>query len=159
MSTNKCTLLEMIPSVGSNYVTMGNSQLISVPYALYAKTANNSWTNYASFDERVPSGYPPYIILADSTWSVRQLNITEVQVGSAISKTGNDIYLQPGTYHITATAPWGWDIPFSNSSQSGFPSVRTMLRIMNITSGTALLLSPSQTATDTRGTLNRIRAM
>ena len=151
---DKYLQVEMTPSSGSNYVAMGNSQLISVPYALYAKTASNSWTNYASYDERVPSGYPPYTILTDSAWSVRSLNITEMQVGNAISKTGNDISLQPGIYHITATAPWGWDIPYNSNLQSGFPSARTMLRVMNTTNNTVLLLSPSQTVMETRGTLN-----
>src|SRR4051812_35415692 len=39
---NKYLLVEMDINGGTNYLNMGASQLISVPYALYAETAGNS---------------------------------------------------------------------------------------------------------------------
>jgi hypothetical protein len=147
--------VDMDATGGTNYVSMGNTQLISVPYALYAKSAGNSWQNYASYDERVQTNYPPFTILTDSMWKPRVLNNTEQQVGTAITKNGNDITLAPGTYHITATAPWGWDIPYNASIQWGFPQAQTQLRVWNMTANAGpLLLSPSEMVTDTRNTLN-----
>jgi hypothetical protein len=89
----------------------------------------------------------------DSVWNPRALNNTEYQVGSAITKNGSYITLAPGTYHITASAPWGWDIRYDDTTNWAFPQAQSQLRIRDITQGTTLLLSPSDQVTDTRTNL------
>lgn len=138
---------------GANYVYMNASQLISVPYALYARTGGNAWQNYASYDERVQTNNPPLTLLNDSVWTPRTLNNTEYQIGTAITKSGNDITLAPGTYHISASAPWGWDIPYDSNTNWAFPQAQNQLRIRDIINDTTLLISPSDQVTDTRNNL------
>jgi hypothetical protein len=40
-----------------------------------------------------------------SGWQIRDLNFTDYESGLSISRTGNIITLQPGTYHIVASSP------------------------------------------------------
>src|SRR5882757_2194062 len=53
---------EMDPNGGTNYSITGTSQLLSVPYALYAKTSGNGFSgNYSDLTNKP--------ILYDSSWS------------------------------------------------------------------------------------------
>lgn len=161
---------------GGGYTDMGTSQLISVPYALYAESSGGAAgmtgptgpqgiqgtqgvqgtqgiqgltgatgatgliTDYAVYEERINSGFPALTTLSSSSWTTRQINTTAVQTGSAISRTGAAITLQPGTYQVSAVAPWGWNIPFSNAYTSALVNAHNQLRVRNTTSNSTLVV-------------------
>ncbi|MBC7865373.1 MAG: hypothetical protein IAF38_20525 [Bacteroidia bacterium] len=93
---------------GSVYVPVASQQFQSVPYALVSKksdTANvakfSQWSDYAVYEERYVSGTS---VASVSGWNQRLLNNTQASNGTAISRSGSTITLNPGTYYIKAQA-------------------------------------------------------
>ena len=164
---------------GGGYTDMGTSQLISVPYALYAENSGGAAgitgptgpqgiqgpqgvqgaqgiqgftgatgatgatgiiTDYAVYEERINSGFPALTTLSSSAWTTRQINNTAVQTGTAITRTGTTITLQPGTYQVSAVAPWGWNIPYSNAYNSALVNVHNQLRLRNTSANSTLVI-------------------
>lgn len=223
--------IELDASGGSNYTDMGTQQLLSVPYALYAKTSgsgsggqagatgatgitgptgatgatgqagsgggstgatgptgitgatgvtgsgggpqgntgatgatgpmgapgstgNGGWIDYAVFTERVPSGIGTITTLTDSVWSTRQINSSEIVFGSTITRSGNTITLQPGTYYVKATASWAWSIPYNAIHPAGFFQANAGLRIRNTTTNSTLIVGQGKQVTDYRPVQN-----
>ncbi len=79
---------ETDPAGGTSYTITGTSQLLSMPYALYAKTAENVPTNVSAFTN--DAGY----LTSEVDGSVTN----EIQT---ISRTGTTITLSPGGGSIT----------------------------------------------------------
>jgi len=120
---------------GGPYADMGAAQLLSVPYALYSQstaTSASTWKDYGIFTETNYSGQPPFTVLIDSGWANRALNTTESSAGANISRIADSVLLQPGTYHINATAycsfinVWG--------------ALHTQLRLRDLTDQNTLLV-------------------
>lgn len=103
------------------------------------------WTDYAVYEERFPSGFPALSTMLDSVWISRQFNSTENQTGTAISRNGNSITLQPGSYNIRASANWSTNT--QGTTNDIYVSTGTALRLRNITSNTTLLNSRTQKLT------------
>lgn len=100
------------------------------------------WTDYAVYEERMPSGNSALITVADSVWTSRQLNTTQVQVGSAINKTGNSITLQPGSYYIKASCTWASNVPYNTNDV--YITAGAALRLRNTGTNSTLLNGKSQ---------------
>jgi hypothetical protein len=130
---------ETDPTGNTNYTITGSSQLLSVPYALYA--ANSLWSDYAVYSELEPNAVAPQTTLIDSTWQTRQLNNTESSAGTSISRNGNQITLQPGKYHISASAQWELTISpgglTSNTNETVLAN--SLLRLADNSNSTLLL--------------------
>jgi hypothetical protein len=129
------------------------AQLISVPYALYAAKANSvtGTPDYAVFQEVANSGNPPSTTLTNAAWTTRQLNYTAVpDVSSAISRNvANDsIVLAPGTYYITASAPFSWNT--ITGSNDAFLTANSTLRLWNLTTSTAIAWGTGDNISDIR---------
>jgi|GEM_PF-3855876 hypothetical protein len=129
---NKYLQVELDPTGGTNYSNMGTTQMVSVPYAQNSANAGN-WYDYAVYDESEPSVDSSITVLATFSWTPRYFNHTQAQSGSSISLNSNDtsILLQPGTYHITASASY-----FTSNTSDGF----TALRIRTSPTPTTLLV-------------------
>ena len=56
---------------------------------------------FALYTDERPSGTDGDT-LTPNTWNVRTINTTVIEQGSSISRSGNEITLQPGTYYIHA---------------------------------------------------------
>ena len=173
--------VEFDPNGGSTFTDLGTSQLISVPYALFAQqsaaalsgatgatgtTGSNGatglsgasgptgatgstglggvLTDYAVYSESASSGGNPSTTLTSGSWATRNLNNTETQVGSAISRSGATITLQPGTYSMAASASWGGNIPYNASFNAGIIDAKSQLQITNTATSASLLLSQGQ---------------
>lgn len=115
---------------------------------------SGGWTDYAVFSELLPSGNNSITILIDSVWSVRQINNTDTFVGTSISRVGNTITLQAGTYFIRANATWAWNIPYNSIYNYAYFNAAGNLRVRNTANNTTLLLGRSKKATDVRQSLN-----
>ncbi len=136
---------------GTNYQSMGAAtELVSVPYALYAASAgggsSTGWGNYAMFDNEQSAGTASGETLTASTWNVRSLNHTQSTTGSAISISGNSVTLAPGTYYINASLPWGMQYNFDAStpiySVARFEDVNGVFSLV----GQAFATNPSGTS-------------
>lgn len=108
---DKFLQVEFDPNGGNTFTDMGTTELLSVPYALYAETSGDAsagaWSDYAVYSETRTNNLPPQTTLIDSVWVPRKLNTTEASAGTAITRTGQNITLEAGTYHISASAQWG----------------------------------------------------
>lgn len=124
------------PNGGTNYTITGTSQILSVPYAIYAKQSGRSDSaTYAQksemneisvYQERVSAGTPSGSFPIGS-WVTRKLNHTAYTNATSIFRQGDTITLEPGTYRIQASAP-AYDIGFHK------------IRFQNITTNTVALL-------------------
>lgn len=137
------------PTGGSNFTNMGTTQLLSVPYALYAASSadGSKWSDYAVYSELEVNSTPPQTTLIDSTWQPRQLNYTEDSAGMSISRNGNSITLQPGKYHISASCQWGLTILPGGLSSSGANTLQILVNsLLRLATGsnTTLLLGEAE---------------
>lgn len=105
------------------------------------------WTDYAIYEERVPAGNGAITAITDSVWTSRQLNTTQVQTGIAISKTGNSITLQPGSYYIKASSTWSSNVPYNINDV--YLSAGAALRLRNTSTNSTLLNGKSHKLTRT----------
>lgn len=102
---NKFIKLEIDITGGSNYVNVGTSQLMSVPYALYAENSNNTFWKETHADT---------ISLKD-TGKIVKVNTVDVANGSLhVSELGEGIVL---------TSPNGTKYKLSISDSGGFSIV------------------------------------
>lgn len=112
------------------------------------------WTSYAVYTETVSSGSFPLTTLTDSAWSIRKLNSTNSEVGSDISRSSNVLTLQPGIYHVTASATWAWNAAYLSSFNFSYINAGAALRLRNTTSSNNLILGNTQKLTDVCQPLN-----
>jgi len=92
---------------GSNYTLIATSQLLSVPYALYAENSGGM-SDYAIFEEQYPSSTIPYITISPSyTLSQHPFNTSINQKGNSITLNtfSGSITLQPGKYKVRISTP------------------------------------------------------
>ena len=97
----------------------------------------NAWTDYAVYSETEVNAVAPQTVPVDSTWQPRQLNNTDASAGTSITRNGYYITLQPGTYHISASAQWGISMSGVNSDPLATNSV---LRLVDSSNTTTFLL-------------------
>ena len=100
---------ETDPSGGTNYSITGTSQLLSVPYALYAERSGRM-SDYAIIEEQYPlNSFPPNLNASGSAFvpNLRPLNTIVASNGSSISLNSfsNTISIQPGLYKVRITCP------------------------------------------------------
>ena len=130
---------------GTNYQSMGAAtELVSVPYALYAASAgggsgSSGWGDYAMYTEDLPSGTASGETLTSLSWNARSLNHTQSYSGSSITLSGNSITLAPGRYYINASLPWGAGYNCFDSS-----TVSTVGRLRNTVNNLTILVGQSQ---------------
>lgn len=98
---------ETDPSGGTNYSISGTSQLLSVPYALYAERSGGIG-DYAIIEEQYPlNTFPPPLNASQSNYVPNQrfLNTIVANNGSsiALNSFSNTISIQPGLYKVRAT--------------------------------------------------------
>ncbi|MBS1614423.1 MAG: hypothetical protein JST49_16500 [Bacteroidetes bacterium] len=117
-------------------------------------SGNSAWSDYAVFSERLPSGINPATTLSDSTWSVRQLNSNESLAGSAITRTGNTITLQPGTYYVRATSGWAFHVPYNTTYNYAILNATANLRLRNTSTNATLVLGKGNKLSAYRQNLN-----
>ncbi len=90
---------------GHNYVIMGTSQLLSVPYAMHARTVEIDQVNDADSD---PSNEIQNLELNDNILSIENGNSVELNTSSLWSKnTNNDIFYKNGNVGIGTSSPGG----------------------------------------------------
>lgn len=89
------------------YASIGNQQLMSVPYALASSKSDTAKFSLvdeiAIFQEQNASGTGGNTSVAG--WNDRILNFTQYNSSTTISRSGSTITLQPGFYLIKAMAP------------------------------------------------------
>jgi hypothetical protein len=112
------------------------------------------FTDYAIFDERLPSGSVSVTTLTDSLWSTRQIDNTESIQGNNISRSGTSLTLLAGTYFVHASATWAWNIPYNANNPYANVIASGALRLWNSTTSSALVLGKSQRVTDYRQSAN-----
>jgi hypothetical protein len=99
---------ETDPAGGSNYTITGTSQLLSVPYALYAEISGGM-SEYAIFEEQYPSTSIPLLNSSQGTYiaNIRPFNTIISQSGSSIilNSFSGTISLNPGKYRIEISTP------------------------------------------------------
>ena len=144
--------IELDENGGSNYTTMGTSQLMSVPYALHAKTAENVPTNISELNN--DAGYITNADDADSdptneieTWNTLSGipagfsdNIDNVDDSDAdptnelqtLSISGNDLSISGGN---TVTLPSGSNFSGDYNDLINQPSIPTNTSDLNNDSG------------------------
>jgi len=93
---------------GSNYTLIATSQLLSVPYALYAENSGGM-SDYAIFEEQYPSGNIPLLNSGLGTYipNIHNFNTVIAQKGNSITLNpfSGTITLAPGRYKINALTP------------------------------------------------------
>jgi hypothetical protein len=93
---------------GSNYTISATSQLLSVPYALYAENAGGM-SDYAIFEEQYPSTNIPLLNSSNSTYlaNIHPMNTTISKRGNSISLNSfsGTITLSPGNYRVEISTP------------------------------------------------------
>lgn len=120
-----------------------------------ATGAGGVLTNYAVYSETNSNGNSSPTNFTNATWNTRYLNNTEIQVGSAISRSGTTITLQPGTYSISASASWGAEIPYVSSGCQTCPiAAKSQLQIANTANSSSLILSQGQSVLFYLGSVN-----
>lgn len=98
--------VEMDPAGGTAYQLMGTSQLLSVPYALYAETSGSSAANEIYVFEESYAAFTNAPNIIPNSWYTRVLNTTAASTGTSISRSGNVISIDSiGTYYVEASCP------------------------------------------------------
>jgi hypothetical protein len=99
---------ETDPAGGTNYTITGTTQLLSVPYAQFAKTSGGI-AEYAIFEEQYPSTNIPLLNSSDPSWipNIHPFNTVIGQSGSSIvlNSFSGSITLNPGKYRIEISSP------------------------------------------------------
>jgi hypothetical protein len=91
---------ETDPTGGTNYTITGTNQLLSVPYALHAKTADALTGNLTENDPLFGASIAAGISAADTAqWNIDNDPTNEIQHFS-VSPTGDTLYLQNGGFVI-----------------------------------------------------------
>jgi uncharacterized protein (TIGR02145 family) len=91
---------ETDPAGGTNYTITGTSQLLSVPYALHAKTAETLTGNITENDPLFGASIAAGITAADTAqWNIDNDPTNEIQQLS-VSSTGDTLHLQNGGFVI-----------------------------------------------------------
>ncbi len=138
---------ETDPTGGSTYTITGTSQLLSVPYAMHAKTAENTFsgdyddlnnkpTNISAFTN--DAGYVTILNDDDATNELQNLSV---------STTGDTLYLQNGGFVIIPGISAA-NTPFVNVHCTGTPTA--IVDVINPTTGKTWMdrnLGASQVAT------------
>jgi uncharacterized protein (TIGR02145 family) len=92
--------VEIDPAAGKSYVEMGTSQLLSVPYALHSKTAENGFTgNYNDLSNKP--------VLFDGTWTGltgKPATIASYGITDAVNTTGDQTIAGVKTFTGTINA-------------------------------------------------------
>jgi hypothetical protein len=93
---------------GSNYTLIATSQLLSVPYALYAENSGGM-SDYAIFEEQYPSGNIPLLNSGLGTYiaNIHPMNTIISQKGNSIllNNFSGTITLSPGNYRVEISSP------------------------------------------------------
>jgi uncharacterized protein (TIGR02145 family) len=104
---------ETDPTGGTSYTIIGTSQLLSVPYALYAKTADSIAGGLIETDP-IFEASPSFSITNDDivNWNIDNDPTNEIQQ-LTVSTTGDTLYLQYGGFVIipgisAANYPYGY---------------------------------------------------
>lgn len=89
--------VEFDPVGGSNFTTMGTSQMLSVPYALYSQNTNQSWQFPDGLD-----GFTSIVIAPNSSYTVPANKTIEALTGFLYTIGGDtlvpgDAYIPQGT--------------------------------------------------------------
>ncbi|AEE48935.1 hypothetical protein [Haliscomenobacter hydrossis] len=90
-------------------VAAGTTQMMSVPYALYAeksRTTSEGGPNIAIYAERYPSGVPPHAPEGVSYfWTQRRLSNPAILAADFVGLNGSNlVFSQTGTYLISGSA-------------------------------------------------------
>jgi hypothetical protein len=105
----------------------------------------NAWSDYAVYSEIQVNNVPPQTVLTDSNWQPRLLNNTDASAGTSITRNGHYITLQPGTYHISASAQWGVTLPAWCCSTGGiYIPARSFLMLADSISNAPILLGQAE---------------
>lgn len=115
---------ETDPSGGTNYSISGTSQLLSVPYALYAERSGGIG-DYAIIEEQYPlNSFPPNLNASNLAFvpNQRPLNTVVASNGSSISLNSfsNTISIQPGLYRVRITCAANLSYAFNQSTTDSY---------------------------------------
>jgi len=100
----------------------------------------NAWSDYAIYSELESNSTQPTTSLTDNSWTARQLNTTESSAGTSITRSSNQITLQPGSYYISASAQWGLIItPGSSNGWLVNIAASALLRLADGSNNTLLI--------------------
>ena len=150
---------ETDPTGGSNYTITGTSQLLSVPYALYAKSAENTFSGDYNDLSNAPTIPTSTSDLVNNSGYVTTLNdddaTNEIQ-NLSVSATGDTLYLQNGGFVIipgisaanTPSGGGGGTYPSGTVHCTGTPTA--VVDVTNPTTGKTWMdrnLGASQAAT------------
>ena len=124
---------ETDPTGGTNYNIIGTSQLLSVPYALHAKTADNGFSgNYEDLSNKPAlfSGYYNDLLNLPVLFDGRWVNLSGKPSFASVATSGsyNDLINKPnifdGNYNSLINKPVFFDGTWTNLS--GKPSFATV---------------------------------
>jgi len=73
-------------------------------FALQASACPAGQCEYAVYTDERPSGTSWGDGLTHNIWNTRTVNETVIEQGGSVSRSGNEITLQPGTYYINVIA-------------------------------------------------------
>jgi uncharacterized protein (TIGR02145 family) len=150
---------ETDPTGGTNYTITGTSEMLSVPYALHAKTAETLTGNIAENDPVFGASIAAGITAADTAqWNIDNDPTNEIQQLS-VSLTGDTLYLQNGGFviipGISAANPPLPQYPAGSVFCASGPTV--IVDVTNPTTGRIWMdrnLGAIQVAIDTTDTLS-----
>ena len=118
---------ETDPSGGSNYTIEGTSQLLSVPYALYAKNSGNSDGNGSNEPNPVNDFNSNFLVAdfstvyayngATGTWSSQSTNT--VEEGDIVGSNGNFVIADFSTIYAYNGATGTWSSQSTNTVEEG----------------------------------------
>lgn len=94
--------VDLDPTGGSSYATMGTSQLLSVPYALYAQTASNVGGSATISPSQITSGGATnnQILFWNGTnWVPGNESINSYSAGSGLNLTGSTFSVKPADFN------------------------------------------------------------
>lgn len=102
--------VDMDPAGGSAYVNLGSQQLLSVPYALYAKSAGNSWSVSGN------SGIAANQFLGTTDFNPLRFRVNNISAGVIEGIENNTSF---GMQSLTSTSGGGGNTAIGFMSQNG----------------------------------------